>query len=62
MSLRHRLESGSPTATVTDEPPLQDDLKARLQRQLLERINLRALKALPPAEVRTSCARCSMNC
>ena len=62
MSLRHRLESGSPTATIADEPPLQDDLQARLQRQLPERIDLRALEALPPAEVRTSCARCSMNC
>jgi pilus assembly protein CpaF len=51
MSLRHRLESGSPAATLADEPPLQDDLKARLQRQLLERIDLRALEALPPAEV-----------
>ena len=51
MSLRHRLESGQATPCVADEPPLQDDLKARLHRQLLERIDLRALEALPPAEV-----------
>ena len=52
MSLRLRLESGLPTAPpLADEPPLPDDLKARLQRQLLERIDLRALEALPPAEV-----------
>jgi pilus assembly protein CpaF len=51
MSLRHRLQSGQATSTVPDEPPLQDDLKAQLQRQLLERIDLRALEALPAAEV-----------
>ncbi|MDB5759634.1 MAG: gspE [Burkholderia sp.] len=51
MSLRHRLESGQATPSVADEPPLQDDMKAQLQRQLLERIDLRALEALPPAEV-----------
>ena len=38
MSLRHRLESGHAATSVADELPLQDDLKARLQRQLLERL------------------------
>ena len=51
MSLRHRLESGHAATSVADELPLQDDLKARLQRQLLERIDLRALEALPAADV-----------
>nr|WP_194711748.1 CpaF family protein [Noviherbaspirillum soli] len=52
MSLRHRLESGLPLAqgpaTVSHA---NDELRAGLHRQLLERIDLRALEALPQAEV-----------
>src|SRR6476660_7727845 len=51
MSLRTRLESSRAAPSAPDEPSLQDDLKARLHRQLLERIDLRALEALPLAEV-----------
>jgi hypothetical protein len=52
MSLRHRLESGAPLAQGPAAVSLVDDeLKASLHRQLLERIDLRALEALPQAEV-----------
>ncbi|MFL6718300.1 MAG: CpaF family protein, partial [Burkholderiaceae bacterium] len=52
MSLRHRLESGAPLAQGPAAVSSVDDgLKASLHRQLLERIDLRALEALPQAEV-----------
>ena len=52
MSLRHRLESGLPLAQGPATVSLvNDELRAGLHRQLLEQIDLRALEALPQAEV-----------
>ena len=54
MSLRHRLETGQPlTQPRSDTSSLTDELKSTLHRQLLERIDLRALGALSPTEVST---------
>ena len=52
MSLRHRLESGLPLAQEPANVSLvNDEFRAGLHRQLLEQIDLRALEALPQAEV-----------
>ena len=52
MSLRHRLESGLPLAQGPATVSLvNDEFRAGLHRQLLEQIDLRALEALPQAEV-----------
>ncbi|MBK4733658.1 CpaF family protein [Noviherbaspirillum pedocola] len=53
MSLRHRLEAGMAAQAAHAAPsPLRDDagMRIRLHRLLLERIDLAAMAALPPAE------------